>query len=102
MSQSDTPPLKHPYSQPLNSSVRTQAPFQTAENTPASGNGAASSGSPLRSTEAFEAYCSQVQNRLAEFAAQRQEFLQAAHDRLTRMLHAARDIGDQTLYAELW
>lgn len=61
-----------------------------------------SSPSPLRSAEAFDNYCSQVQSRLAEHAAQRTHFLQAAFERLTRLLHTARDVEDSTLYNELW
>ena len=61
-----------------------------------------SSPSPLRSAEAFDSYCSQVQSRLAEHAAQRTHFLQAAFERLTRLLHTARDVEDSTLYNELW
>lgn len=58
--------------------------------------------SPLRSAETFEAYCEQILSRLAEHAAQRMHFLQTAHDRLTRLLQTARDVGDTALYQELW
>jgi hypothetical protein len=63
-------------------------------------NGVASS--PLRSQEAFDAYCVQVQTRLAEYAAQRIHFLQSAHERLTRLLYTARAVEDTALYNELW
>ncbi|HZT43274.1 MAG TPA: hypothetical protein VFA07_13980 [Chthonomonadaceae bacterium] len=63
-------------------------------------NGAVSS--PLRSQETFDAYCAQVQSRLAEHAALRRSFLQSAHERLTRLLHTARAVEDTTLYGELW
>jgi len=63
-------------------------------------NGALSS--PLRSQESFDAYCAQVQARLAEHAAQRLSFLQSAHERLTRLLHTARAVEDTALYGELW
>jgi hypothetical protein len=58
--------------------------------------------SPLRTAESFEMYCSQIQNRLAEHAAQRANFLQSAYDRLTRLLHTARAVEDTVLYNELW
>ena len=58
--------------------------------------------SPLNSVEAFENYCSQVQTRLAEHAAQRAHFLQSAYERLTRLLHTARSVEDAALYNELW
>ncbi len=61
-----------------------------------------SSPSPLRSAEAFDSYCVQVQSRLAEHAAQRIHFLQSAFERLTRLLHTARDVEDTSLYNELW
>lgn len=63
-------------------------------------NGAATS--PFRSQEAFDAYCGQVQARLAEHAAQRSQFLRTAHDRLTRLLYTARAVEDTNLYNELW
>jgi hypothetical protein len=58
--------------------------------------------SPLRSQEAFDAYCVQIQTRLAEYAAQRIHFLQGAHERLTRLLYTARAVEDTALYNELW
>ncbi len=64
--------------------------------------GARSEGSPLRSQEAFDAYCQQVQYRLAEYAAQRTHFLRGAFDRLTRLLQTARAVEDNSLYNELW
>ena len=71
----------------------------TARNT----NGSAPPDStPLRSHEAFTNYCSQVQGRLKERAAARRQFLQAAYDRLTSLLHAALAVEDQALYNELW
>ena len=57
--------------------------------------------SPFRTAESFDAYCSQVQGRLAEYAEKRVHFLQAAYDRLTRLLQAARDVEDSALYNEL-
>ena len=60
------------------------------------------SASPLRTAESFETYCAQVQNRLAEHAVQRANFLQSAYDRLTRLLHTARAVEDTVLYNELW
>ncbi|MCW3051576.1 MAG: hypothetical protein JWN14_746 [Chthonomonadales bacterium] len=57
--------------------------------------------SPFRTAESFDAYCSQVQGRLAEYAEKRVHFLQAAFDRLTRLLQAARDVEDTALYNEL-
>lgn len=57
--------------------------------------------SPFRTAESFDAYCSQVQGRLAEYAEKRIHFLQAAYDRLTRLLQAARDVEDAALYNEL-
>lgn len=57
--------------------------------------------SPFRTAESFDAYCSQVQSRLAEYAEKRVHFLQAAYDRLTRLLQAARDVEDSALYNEL-
>ena len=57
--------------------------------------------SPFRTAESFDAYCSQVQGRLAEYAEKRIHFLQAAYDRLTRLLQAARDVEDAPLYNEL-
>ncbi len=60
------------------------------------------SASPLRSQESFDAYCRQVQTRLAEHAAQRATFLRAAYERLTRLLHTARAVEDTALYNELW
>ncbi len=57
--------------------------------------------SPFRSAETFDAYCSQVQGRLAEYAEKRVHFLQMAYDRLTRLIQAARDVEDAPLYNEL-
>ncbi|CCW34971.1 hypothetical protein CTKA_00007 [Chthonomonas calidirosea] len=57
--------------------------------------------SPLRTPEAFEAYCAQVQSRLAQYAQQRANFLLSAHDRLTRLLATARAVEDNDLYNEL-
>ena len=57
--------------------------------------------SPFRTAEAFDAYCFHVQGRLAEYAEKRVHFLQAAYDRLTRLLQAARDVEDTALYNEL-
>lgn len=66
-------------------------------------NGAIPSGlSPLRTHESFTDYCAQVQGRLRERAATRRQFLQAAYDRLTGLLHAALAVDDQPLYNELW
>lgn len=65
-------------------------------------NGTATGTSPFRSEEAFDAYCVQVQSRLAEHAAKRAHFLQAAYDRLTRLLQTARAVEDANLYNELW
>jgi hypothetical protein len=56
---------------------------------------------PFRSAEAFDAYCAQVQARLAEHAAQRIHFLQSAYDRLTRLLQTARAVEDPALSNEL-
>lgn len=58
--------------------------------------------SPLQSAESFDAYCQQVQSQLSEHAARRREFLQAAYERLTNLLCAARDVEDALLYNELW
>src|SRR5258706_189301 len=65
-------------------------------------NGAGGAASPLRSAETFEAYCSRIQQRLAEHAALRVHFLQSAYDRLTRLLQTARAVEDTALYNELW
>lgn len=61
----------------------------------------APSASPLRSAELFDLYCGHVQEKLAAHAAQRMSFLQAAYDRLTCLLQAARDVEDTALYGEL-
>ncbi len=58
--------------------------------------------SPLHSAESFDAYCQHVQSRLSEHATRRREFLQAAYERLTNLLCAARDVEDALLYNELW
>ena len=106
------------------SPVQTQKAFTAAPTLPAGASGVSSveankengksganksaigdntaGGSPLNSVEAFESYCSQVQTRLAEHAAQRAHFLQAAFERLTRLLHTARSVEDTALYNELW
>ena len=65
-------------------------------------NGAAPAASPLQTQESFTNYCLQVQGRLRERAAVRRQFLQAAYDRLTGLLHAALAVDDQPLYNELW
>ena len=66
-------------------------------------NGAAPpASSPLRTNESFTNYCAQVQGRLRERASARRQFLQAAYDRLTGLLHAALAVEDQPLYNELW
>ncbi len=57
--------------------------------------------SPLRNAEAFQSYCTDVQERLAAHAANRMYFLQNAHDKLKGLLQAARDVEDGTLSAEL-
>ena len=57
--------------------------------------------SPLRNVEAFEAYCAEVQEKLAAHAVHRMSFLQAAFDRLTNLLQAARDVEDVNLANEL-
>ncbi len=80
---------------PLTGSVQPEA-------VRAADTGARSEGSPLRSQEAFDAYCQQVQYRLAEYAAQRTHFLRGAFDRLTRLLQTARAVEDNSLYNELW
>ena len=85
---------------PQRSGVATVNPGEDTGKTARPENGA--SASPLRTAEAFETYCSQVQNRLAEHAAQRASFLQSAYDRLTRLLHTARAVEDTGLYNELW
>jgi hypothetical protein len=59
------------------------------------------SGSPLRSVEAFDAYCAEVQQKLAVHAAHRFTFLQSAFDRLSSLLQAARDVEDPGLVGEL-
>ncbi len=59
-------------------------------------------GSPLRSPEALEQYCSLVQRRLAEHAARRRQFLQEAYDRLSRLMQSAHAVDDANLYHELW
>ena len=59
------------------------------------------SGSPLRSTEAFDAYCAEVQQKLAVHAAHRFTFLQSAFDRLSSLLQAAQDVEDIALVGEL-
>ena len=64
-------------------------------------DGQKNNASPFRTSESFEAYCSQVQSRLAEFASQRSQFLHSAQDRLNRLLQAARAIEDAGLYNEL-
>lgn len=58
--------------------------------------------SPLRSAEAFDAYCLNVQARLVAHANQRKHFLQNAYERLTRLLHTAKAVEDTPLYNELW
>ncbi len=80
---------------PLTGSVQPEA-------VRAADTGARTEGSPLRSQEAFDAYCQQVQFRLAEYAAQRTHFLRGAFDRLTRLLQTARAVEDNSLYNELW
>lgn len=57
--------------------------------------------SPLRNAEAFEAYCAEVQEKLAAHAAHRMNFLQSAFDRLSSLLQAARDVEDAALSNEL-
>ena len=57
--------------------------------------------SPLRSQEAFDAYCGQIQSRLAETAVRRATFLRSAYERLSRLLQAARAVEDAALYNEL-
>lgn len=57
--------------------------------------------SPLSTPEAFEAYCAQVQSRLTQYAQQRANFLLGAHERLTRLLAAARAVEDAALTNEL-
>ena len=66
------------------------------------GNAPASTPSPLRSMDTFNSYCTQVQSRLAEQTAHRTDFLQAAYERLTRLLQAAKAVEDTALYSELW
>ncbi len=78
------------------SAPQSQDATRTSEPSPRS------EGSPLRSQEAFDAYCLQVQNRLAEYAVQRNHFLRSAYERLTRLLQTARAVEDNTLYNELW
>ncbi len=73
----------------------------TETSRPAADNNRAE-GSPLRSQESFDAYCHQVQGRLAEYATQRAHFLRSAYERLTRLLQTARAVEDNTLYNELW
>ena len=85
---------------PPRSGVAPGSPSEDTGKTARSENGASTS--PLRTAEAFETYCSQVQNRLAEHATQRASFLQSAYDRLTRLLHTARAVEDTGLYNELW
>ena len=75
-------------------------PLATA---PRETNGAAPpAASPLRTQESFTTYCAQIQGRLRERASARRQFLQAAYDRLTGLLHAALAVEDQPLYNELW
>ncbi len=57
--------------------------------------------SPLRNAETFEAYCSEVQEKLASHALNRMSFLQAAYERLNSLLQAARDVEDVALTDEL-
>lgn len=57
--------------------------------------------SPLRSPEAFEAYCLQVEAQLAARAAQRRQFLHDAYERLIAMLRAARAVEDRALIQEI-
>ena len=60
-----------------------------------------SGSSPLRNVETFEAYCAEVQEKLAAHAAHRMSFLQSAFDRLSSLLQAARDVEDTALSNEL-
>jgi hypothetical protein len=66
-----------------------------------SSNGTENAAYPLRSADAFESYCGRVQQRLAEHAAARIQFLQVAYDRLTDLVQTARDVEDADLYQEL-
>src|SRR5258708_10220693 len=98
MSDSDYPSVRP-------SSAAATKPALTSpsvENSTAPSSASSSSASPLRSAETFSAYCARVQARLAEHAAQRRHFLQAAYERLTALLHAARAVEDNMLYNELW
>jgi len=63
--------------------------------------GSISGSSPLRNVETFEAYCAEVQEKLAAHAAHRMSFLQSAFDRLSSLLQAARDVEDTSLSNEL-
>ena len=58
--------------------------------------------SPFRSAESFETYCNKVQSKLSEHAQKRIDFVQTAFDRLTRLLQAAKDVEDTSLYNEIW
>ncbi len=63
--------------------------------------GSVSGSSPLRNVETFEAYCAEVQEKLAAHAAHRMSFLQSAFDRLSSLLQAARDVEDTALSNEI-
>ena len=63
--------------------------------------GSVSGSSPLRNVETFEAYCAEVQEKLAAHAAHRMSFLQSAFDRLSSLLQAARDVEDTALCNEI-
>ncbi len=58
-------------------------------------------GSPLRNSEAFDAYCSEVQQKLAVHASHRLTFLQSAFERLSSLLQAAKDVEDSSLIGEI-
>lgn len=93
MSASDIYSNPTPVSPPLNSA----RPIDVTAESNGNGNPVA----PFRSAEAFDSYCCKIQQRLAEHAALRSQFLQTAYDRLTRLMQAARDVEDTALYQEL-
>ena len=57
--------------------------------------------SPLRSPESLAAYCSDVQNRLADRAAHRRRFLLEARERFQALYYAAQAVEDDALAQEL-
>src|SRR5579871_2749552 len=79
-----------PTSRSVEEATQPSSPLPSTNNSP-----------PLRSEESFAAYCVQVQEKLAAHAVQRIHFLKKAHERLTQLLQAAREVEDENLFLEL-